>query len=102
MLSQGLYSSFGVFFFINFSKYYFKLIDKSYITSEDSLYLPPYSYNTYSTRVCIGHIVYYKPFYLVKGIPLKDKYYIKDPFCFGLEPRRIENKVKVNLNKEPL
>jgi hypothetical protein len=91
-----------MFFFINFSEYYFELINKSYITSEDLLYLLPYNHNIRSSYIRVGHIVYHESFYLVKSIPFKDKYYIKNLFCFGLELREIKNKIKVYLNKEPL
>jgi hypothetical protein len=97
-----LYSFFGIFFFIDFSEYYLKLINKSYIAPEDPLYLPPYSYNICSSYISISHIIYYESFYLVEGIPFKDKYYIKNLFYLGLESKGVKNKIKVYLNKEPL
>jgi hypothetical protein len=91
-----------MFFSIDFSEYYFKLINKSYITSEDPLCLSPYSRNTCPSCIRIGYIIYHESFYLVKGIPLKDKYYVKNPFRFGLESGGVKSKIKVYLNKEPL
>jgi hypothetical protein len=89
-----------MFFFIDFSEYYLELINKSYITSEDPLYLLSYNRDICSSCIRIGYIIYYKSFYLIKGIPFEDKYYIKNPFCFGLKSGGIENKIKVYLNKD--